>query len=469
MNLKIKIAIAILAFIHISLAIARKSTDGVAHHRLVRLHTMLITSTVMLTSSYYMWKRINFSIKKHKPHKSESEISIANNLESDTDFAITSLLPSPNPVGNRRLRLLCLQDVTQALLLLFLFLSHIALFFYYILLGPEPNVIAITALSFIACYAHILIFLLIADILYYSTRIIHNRVSANSVHTYLHENRSFHIMLAVILGFMFMFGGLYTTHTDPIVREASIPMNKFQTSGGNVSIALLSDIHIGPSVGRTRIARIVEMTNALKPDIIAIAGDLADGLVRDFHGAAEPLCNLKAPGGVYFATGNHEYMHGNVTEWFWFLENCNITILHNQNKHITINGQQMCMAGADDIYAVHAHVPGHGMDLNKALSTCESDSTNVLLAHQPNAAKVVLNDRNLSKKVNLILSGHTHGGQMYPFVPIVHIANAFVRGQYYDKKTDTYVYVSAGVNYFGPPIKIFGGCEIIFITMNSNP
>ncbi|ULT84063.1 hypothetical protein L3Y34_013001 [Caenorhabditis briggsae] len=443
MNLKIKIAIAILAFIHISLAIARKSTDGVAHHRLVRLHTMLITSTVMLTSSYYMWKRINFSTK--------------------------SLLPSPNPVGNRRLRLLCLQDVAQALLLLFLFLSHIALFFYYILLGPEPNVIAITALSFIACYAHILIFLLIADILYYSTRIIHNRVSANSVHTYLHENRSFHIMLAVILGFMFMFGGLYTTHTDPIVREASIPMNKFQTSGGNVSIALLSDIHIGPSVGRTRIARIVEMTNALKPDIIAIAGDLADGLVRDFHGAAEPLCNLKAPGGVYFATGNHEYMHGNVTEWFWFLENCNITILHNQNKHITINGQQMCMAGADDIYAVRAHVPGHGMDLNKALSTCESDSTNVLLAHQPNAAKVVLNDRNLSKKVNLILSGHTHGGQMYPFVPIVHIANAFVRGQYYDKKTDTYVYVSAGVNYFGPPIKIFGGCEIIFITMNSNP
>ncbi|EGT34441.1 hypothetical protein CAEBREN_15952 [Caenorhabditis brenneri] len=467
MNLKIKIALIAIALVHISIAIARKSTHGIAHHRLVRLHTVLITSTVMLIASYYIWKRVNFAIKKNKAHKSESEISIANNIESESDFAITELLPSPNPVGNRRLRLLCLQDIAQALMLLFLFLSHIALFFYYILLGPEPNVIAITSLSFIAAYAHILIFLVIADILYYSTRLIHNKVSANSIHAYLHQNRSFHILLAVLLGFLFMFGGLYTTHTDPVVRNANIPMKRFTSNGGNVSIALLSDVHIGPSVGRMRIARIVELTNALKPDIIAIAGDLADGLVRDFQGAAEPLCNLKAPGGVYFATGNHEYMHGNVTEWFWFLENCNITVLHNENKHITVNGQKLCVAGADDLFAARAHVPGHGMDLKKTLSTCHVDSTNILLAHQPNAAKAVLTDNYLSQKVNLILSGHTHGGQMYPFVPIVHIANAFVRGQYYDKKTDTYVYVSAGVNYFGPPIKIFGGCEIIFITMSS--
>ncbi|CCD70883.1 Putative metallophosphoesterase F40B5.2 [Caenorhabditis elegans] len=466
MNLKLKIAIIVIGFIHVSIAIARKSTDGVAHHRLVRLHTILITSTAMLSASYYIWKRVNFAITKlFKTLKSENELPIANSNESESDFAMNTLLPSPNPVGNRRLRLICFQDIAQALMMLFLFLSHIAMFFYYIFLGPEPNVIAITSLSFIAAYAHILIFLLIADVLFYSTKLIHSKVAPNSVHTYLKENRCYHILLALILGFIFMFAGLYTTHTDPIVRSASIPMKRFQSNSGNVSIALLSDVHIGPSVGRTRIAKIVELTNALKPDIIAIAGDLADGLVRDFHGAAEPLCNLKAPGGVYFATGNHEYMHGNVTEWFWFLENCNITVLHNLNKHITVNGQKLCVAGADDLYALRSNVPGHGMDLRKALGTCNSDSTNILLAHQPNAAKIVLSDSELSKKVNLILSGHTHGGQMYPFVPIVHLANAFVRGQYYDKSTDTYVYVSAGVNYFGPPIKMFGSCEIIFITM----
>lgn len=225
-----------------------------------------------------------------------------------------------------------------------------------------------------------------------------------------------------------MFAGLYSTHTDPVVKTTSIPMKKFDTTrGSNVSLVLLSDVHIGPSVGRSRIRKIVDMTNALKPDIITIAGDLADGLVKDFQGAAEPLCDLRAPGGVYFATGNHEYMHGNVTEWFWFLENCNITVLHNSNKHLTLNGQKLCIAGADDLFAVRAHVPGHGMDLRKALSTCDSDSTNILLAHQPNAAKIVLTDKELSQKVNLILSGHTHAGQMYPFVPIVHIANAFVR------------------------------------------
>uniref|UniRef100_A0A8R1DJ14 Metallophos domain-containing protein n=2 Tax=Caenorhabditis japonica TaxID=281687 RepID=A0A8R1DJ14_CAEJA len=441
MNIKLKIALVVIFVIHLSMAIARKTTDGVEHHRLLRLHTLLITSTAMLIASFYMWKRVT--------------------------FAITTLFPFSSPVRSRRLRLLCFQDIALALLFLFLFLSHIAMFFFYVLLGPEPNVIAITSLSFIAAYAHILIFLVLVDIIFYFTKLIHNKVTPNSVHTYLVNNRSYHILLAVFLGFMFMFAGLYSTHTDPIVRKTTIPMKNFEgtVGGSNVSIALLSDIHIGPSVGRSRIRKIVDMTNALKPDIIAIAGDLADGLVRDFSGAAEPLCDLKARGGVYFATGNHEYMHGNVTEWFAFLEDCNITILHNQNKHITVNGQKLCVAGADDLFALRAHVPGHGMDLKKALSTCTTDTTNILLAHQPNAAKLVLTDHELSQKVNLILSGHTHGGQMYPFVPIVHIANAFVRGRYYDPKTDTYVYVSAGVNYFGPPIKMFGSCEIIFINM----
>ncbi|CAI5454720.1 unnamed protein product [Caenorhabditis angaria] len=440
MNIKLKLLIVFVILVHCVMVISRLVATGMAKHRLIRMHNVMIFSTAMLFTSVYMWRRVNFSLRH--------------------------LLPTPSEVGNRRLRKICFQDVALAFFTLFIFLAHIAMMFFYVLLGSEPSFIALTSLSFLAAYLHILIFLLLADAILFTFYTIHEKVVTNSVYLYLHRNRSYHIFLAVLIGFMFMFGGLYATQTDPTVRRRDVQMKTFK-SHSNTSIVLLSDIHIGPSVGRTRMQRIVEITNSLKPDIIAIAGDLADGMVNDFHEAAEPLCNLTAPGGVYFATGNHEYMHGNITEWFWFLERCNIKILHNSNKHVTIKNEKFCIAGADDLYAERVHIPGHGMNMSAALSTCNADSTNILLAHQPNAARIVIDDPVLSKKVNLILSGHTHGGQMYPWVPLVKIANAYLRGLYYDSRTDTYVYVSAGVNYFGPPIKMFKSCEIILLNLLS--
>ncbi|KAK6033853.1 Ser/Thr phosphatase family protein [Cooperia oncophora] len=212
--------------------------------------------------------------------------------------------------------------------------------------------------------------------------------------------------------------------------------------------------------------KIAQLTNELNPDIIAIAGDLADGYVRDFAVAASPLCSLKAKYGVYFATGNHEYMHGNVDEWFAYLKDCNITVLHNSFKRFVTNkGDQMCMTGADDLYAAKSHFPGHAMHPERAVSGCQPNDTVIMLAHQPNAAKLMLNHPSVSEKLDLILSGHTHGGQMYLFVPVIYLANAFARGLYYHAATGVYVYVSAGVNYFGPPIKMFGACEIIDIVL----
>ncbi|VDM61333.1 unnamed protein product [Angiostrongylus costaricensis] len=223
-------------------------------------------------------------------------------------------------------------------------------------------------------------------------------------------------------------------------------INKLQKlHNGKLRVALLSDLHIGPTVGQKRMERIVQLTNGLDPDIIAISGDLADGFVRHFGQAASPLCFLMAKHGVYFATGNHEYMHGSVEEWFSFLEACNITVLHNSQRRFTL--------------------PGHFMDVRKAVDGCKVDDVVIMLAHQPNAAGVMLNDPIVNMKLDLILSGHTHGGQMYLFVPIIYMMNAFARGLYYYAATGTYVYVSAGVNYFGPPIKMFGTCEIIDIIL----
>uniref|UniRef100_A0A0K0D2C5 Metallophos domain-containing protein n=1 Tax=Angiostrongylus cantonensis TaxID=6313 RepID=A0A0K0D2C5_ANGCA len=272
--------------------------------------------------------------------------------------------------------------------------------------------------------------------------------------------------LSLFFALLFIIGGIFTTFSDPVYTHFSY-ISKFQKlHNDKLRVVLLSDLHIGPTVGQKRMERIVQLTNDLNPDIIAISGDLADGFVKHFGQAASPLCFLMAKRGVYFATGNHEYMHGNVEEWFDFLKACNITVLHNSQRRFTLeNGDSICVAGADDLFAAKAHLPGHFMDVRKAVDGCKVDDVVIMLAHQPNAAGIMLNDPIVNKKLDIILSGHTHGGQMYLFVPIIYMMNAFARGLYYYAATGTYVYVSAGVNYFGPPIKMFGTCEIIDIIL----
>ncbi|EPB78365.1 Ser/Thr phosphatase family protein [Ancylostoma ceylanicum] len=281
---------------------------------------------------------------------------------------------------------------------------------------------------------------------------------------YIINSRHAYTYLSLFCALLFVLGGLYATLSDPVYTRVSIPLRNLHN--GDVKVVLLTDLHIGPTVGQKRMQKIVELTNRLNPDIVAISGDLADGFVKDLEGAANPLCSLKSKHGVYFATGNHEYMHGNVDEWFAYLERCNVTVLHNSQQRILMeNGDRMCIAGTDDLFAARAHFPGHGMDAQRAVVGCHPGDAVVMLAHQPNAAQVMLDDPIVSKRVDLILSGHTHGGQMYLFVPVIYLVNAFARGLYYNEPTGVYVYVSAGVNYFGPPIKMFGACEIIDITL----
>ncbi|CAD6190513.1 unnamed protein product [Caenorhabditis auriculariae] len=381
-------------------------SKGAAYYRVVRIHSIVTTECVMLIGSLYIWSRLS--------------------------HAVCDLLPSDHehPMPARwRWRRICMHDVARSAVVMFLVLSHLSFLFYYIFLGAEPNLFALVCLSAMAAFLHVFFFLLLADFIYYSMQFFHECVFNNSVYMYLRRSRSYHILLAFVCGMLFMFGGLVSTRMNPVYVDVDIPMRKFSDGSENISIALLSDIHIGPSVGRTRMETIVKLTNKLKPDIIAIAGDLADGMVRDFGNAAAPLWN-------------HEYMHGNVAEWFDFLRLCNITILHNQSIRKVIKGHKMCIAGADDLYAARSHFPGHGMDLEKALSECNSNDTVVLLAHQPNAAKLALRNETTNGNIDLILSGHTHGGQMYLFVPIVYLANAFARGLYFYEKTKTWVYAS---------------------------
>uniref|UniRef100_A0A915PCF4 Calcineurin-like phosphoesterase domain-containing protein n=1 Tax=Setaria digitata TaxID=48799 RepID=A0A915PCF4_9BILA len=327
-----------------------------------------------------------------------------------------------------------IQSVLKALIVLLLFLTHICSVFYYLWISEEPNVFAMIAL------------------------------------TLLVENQLPNRLFAVALSFIFVLAGFWVALLPPVVRHVTVEIENLPEVQKGFTIALLSDLHIGPTVGYSKIQKMVNTINPFKPDMIAISGDLVDGFVHNLEKAASPLRNLTSKHGIYFVTGkeykgNHEYLYGNVDEWFVFLKKIEIIPLHNENKKVLIGSSRICLAGADDLFAEQSRLPGHLMDYKKALRGCSKNDTTIMLIHQPNAVSIILNDIETAENIDLILSGHTHAGQMYVFVPLVYLWNAYFRGLYYDKVTQTYVYVSAGVNYFGPPVKVFGGNEIIIIKL----
>ncbi|GMT35991.1 hypothetical protein PFISCL1PPCAC_27288 [Pristionchus fissidentatus] len=438
---------ALHAVIHTFFVVLRFSTTGVDSYRVKRAHTLAWAELGMLFGSFILFGRLSQAF---------ANLFLPNSRAENGSLSFL-------PLGNRW-RHICLSDIWRALVFLFLVLAHVSFLFYYIWLSEEPNLLSLISLWAMGLYLHLLVLSIVFEVLYYLVKFIENRRGEESFKlTKLTPMTRDQITVSILaLSFVLACGGLFTALSDPVVQTEQIFSKHLPSSMGHpVKIALLTDIHIGPSIGKTRIEKVVKMTNEINPDVVAIAGDLADGFVSDLREAAAPLCNLKTKYGVYFATGNHEYMHGNVDEWFAFLRSCNITVLHNENRHIALpQNASLCMAGMDDLETLKLHIPGHGMDPEKALRGCRPGELQVLLAHQPNAAKRVIRD-GLATHLDLILSGHTHNGQMYVFWPIVWAVNAYKRGLYYDAPTDTQIYVSAGVNFFGPPIKMMGNCEII--------
>uniref|UniRef100_A0AAF5PHG5 Calcineurin-like phosphoesterase domain-containing protein n=1 Tax=Wuchereria bancrofti TaxID=6293 RepID=A0AAF5PHG5_WUCBA len=385
------------------------------------------------------------------------------NLSAVTDGVLSDLPLQPS---YRCWRTVCVQKFLKAAIILLLFLVHISSTFYYLWIGEEPNIFAMIALTSVAVYIY-LIFFLLTFVLIQS--VFRRMLRMNSKHfrflRLLVANELSNRIFAIVLAVVFVLAGLWVTLLPPAVRRITIEIDNLPEAQKGFTVGLLSDLHIGPTVGCSKIQKMVNTINLFKPDVIAISGDLVDGFVRNLEKAAYPLMNLTSKYGVYFATGNHEYLHGNVDEWFVFLKKIKIIPLHNKNKKILVGNSRICIAGTDDLFAEQSRFSGHIMDYKKALRGCNKNDTTIMLIHQPNAVRIILNDVETAKNIDLILSGHTHGGQMYVFVPLVYFWNAYFRGLYYNKTTGTYVYVSAGVNYFGPPVKIFDGNEIIIIKL----
>jgi len=242
----------------------------------------------------------------------------------------------------------------------------------------------------------------------------------------------------------------------PRVRTLTVRLEGLPEALRGFTIVQLTDIHAGSTIGRAFLEDVVRRTNDLDPDVVAITGDLADGPVSSLRGEVEPLRGLRARHGVFFVTGNHEYYSG-VVPWLAFLTRLGIRVLRNERVSVEHLGAKLDIAGVDDWMATGMS-PGHGPDLRRALAGRDVHRTLVLLAHEP---KQIFEAAELG--VSLQLSGHTHGGQIFPFNYFVRLQQPYIRGLH--EHGGTQLYVSPGTGYWGPPMRLGVPGEITRIVL----
>lgn len=247
----------------------------------------------------------------------------------------------------------------------------------------------------------------------------------------------------------------YGTHnvlSGPSVKRVTVPLAKLPRAAHGFRIAVVSDIHIGPILGRAHTRRIVDTINSTSPDLVAVVGDLVDGSVADLGSAAEPLAGLRSRHGSFFVTGNHEYFSG-AEQWVNHVRELGLIPL--ENARVELGGFDL--AGVNDIAG---ETEGQGPDFGRALGDRDRSRAAVLLAHQP----VVIHDA-VEHGVDLQLSGHTHGGQLWPGNYLAELANPTVAGL--ERYGDTQLFVSRGAGAWGPPVRVGAPADITVVQLAS--
>ncbi|MEU6574988.1 metallophosphoesterase [Streptomyces sp. NPDC046805] len=246
--------------------------------------------------------------------------------------------------------------------------------------------------------------------------------------------------------------GTYGVLRGPRVKRVTVPLAKLPRAAHGFRIAVVSDIHLGPVLGRGFAQTVVDTINATQPDLIAVVGDLVDGSVKDLGPAAAPLARLSARHGSYFVTGNHEYFSG-AEQWVEEVRHLGLHPLENARTELP----GFDLAGVNDL---QGESEGQGPDFGKALGDRDPARACVLLAHQP----VQIHEA-VRHGVDLQLSGHTHGGQLWPGNFIAAAANPTVAGL--ERYGDTQLYVSRGAGAWGPPTRVGAPSDITVIELAS--
>jgi predicted MPP superfamily phosphohydrolase len=236
------------------------------------------------------------------------------------------------------------------------------------------------------------------------------------------------------------------------VRHVDVPIDDLPQGLHGFTIAQISDLHIGPTIGQDHVEAVVDAVNGLAADMVAITGDLVDGTVRQLSRHTEPLARLVSRHGTYFVTGNHEYYSG-AHAWMKELRRLGLTVLVNEHVVVEREGALLVVAGVTD-FTAHQFDPAHRSDPAAAIEGAPPDAAaRVLLAHQPRSAVAAA-----TAGFHLQLSGHTHGGQFLPWNWFVRFQQPFTAGL--DRLGKLWVYTSRGTGYWGPPKRFGAPSEI---------
>jgi hypothetical protein len=251
--------------------------------------------------------------------------------------------------------------------------------------------------------------------------------------------------------------GAYRALGPVPVREREVRIAGLGAGLDGLRIVQLTDTHLGPFLTRRWTARIVAQVDALGADVLAHTGDLVDGSLADRRHQVEPLGAATARDARVFITGNHEYYSG-AQEWTGYMASLGWTVLRNRHVVVRRGADALVVAGIDDRTAAASGLPGHGADLDAALAGAPPGAPVVLLAHQP---RQVLG---AAGRVDLQLSGHTHGGQLWPFGYLVRLDQPVLAGlSRHGPRTQ--LYTSRGTGFWGPPFRIFAPPEIAVLTL----
>ncbi len=258
-------------------------------------------------------------------------------------------------------------------------------------------------------------------------------------------------MLLIVASYMLK--GFMNGIKKPAVREVDIEIEGLKEE---ISIVQISDVHIGKALGKAFMDDLVEQINRLNADIVVITGDLVDMPVDKIGDKLDSLRNIESRYGAFFVPGNHEYFYG-VNTIMEYIEFLGVNVLCNRSLVVadTIN-----LAGVADMMGKRFDfVPP---DLGAALKQARPNLPTVLLSHQPKIVKELKGNEN----IDLILSGHTHGGQIFPFGLLVLLDQPYLSGLYQHSKK-TQIFVSNGAGYWGPPVRLFAPSELVRITLRT--
>ncbi|MBC8989440.1 metallophosphoesterase [Micromonospora chalcea] len=250
--------------------------------------------------------------------------------------------------------------------------------------------------------------------------------------------------------------GMTRAYRPPTIKRYDIPMARLARRADGLRLAVLADLHVGPLLGTGQVERMVEIVNGLDADVVAVVGDVVTSEPGRVRESLLPLSRMRGRHGVFYVTGNHEYYVG-VEAWTEAADELGLRVLRNERVEIAHGGGAIDLAGVDDVTgSQHADAP----DCVKALAGRAQDRPVVLMAHQPVAVRDAA-----PYGVGLQLSGHTHGGQMFPFNHLVGLQQPVVSG--FGEVDGTPVYVTNGAGFWGPPVRVGADPDITLLTLRS--